>query len=105
MAALVGVLCVGPWGPRLLAQGVTTAAIHGTVQAADGSEVDGASVEVVNGASGFRSAGEVRRGRFLVQGLEIGGPYSVTVERLGFLPTRVEDVYLELGERHDVAIL
>jgi hypothetical protein len=98
MVAFVGIGSLGPLKSELLAQGVTTATIQGTVRAADGSDVDGARVEVVNGATGFAVDVEVRSGRFLVQGLEIGGPYSIQVERFGLIPQRLEDVFLGLGE-------
>ncbi|MGH7562878.1 MAG: carboxypeptidase-like regulatory domain-containing protein, partial [Gemmatimonadota bacterium] len=81
-----------PSGPVLLAQGVTTAAIRGTVRAADGSDADGTRVLVRNRATGFMAESEVRYGRFLVQGLEVGGPYMVTLDRLGYLPERREQV-------------
>lgn len=83
----------------LLAQGVTTAALHGTVHSSDGAGIDGTRVVVVNTATGFVALADVRRGRFLVQGLEIGGPYSITIRRPGYQPERREGVFLALGER------
>lgn len=91
-------MALGGLASDLGAQGVTTAAIQGVVRSADGSDVDGARVEVVNDATGFRVEGEVRHGRFLVQGLEIGGPYTIEVERLGFRAQRIEGLFLRLGE-------
>lgn len=98
LAVLVGIAALVPWSSALLAQGVTTAAIRGTVRAADGSDVDGARVEVANTATGFVVEAEVRHGRFLAQGLEVGGPYTITLERLGFLPQYHQPVFLRLGE-------
>ena len=46
--------------------------------------------------------GEARRGRFLIQGLEVGGPYIVGVQRLGYREQRREGVYLHLGEPLEV---
>jgi hypothetical protein len=85
-------------GTGLHAQGVTTVAIGGTVRMADGSDPEGARVVVRNGATGFLLDTEVRRGRFLVQGLEAGGPYSITVRRIGALARRWDGVVLTLGE-------
>ena len=87
----------------LLAQGVTTAAIRGTVSASGGGDADGARVEVLHTATGFAVEGVVREGRFLFQGLEVGGPYTVTVERFGSLPAVREAVFLRLGEPLDLA--
>ena len=104
-AALVAIAALAIPVPNLHAQGATTAAIQGLVRATDGSDVEGARVEVLNTATGFVVAGEVRHGRFLVQGLEIGGPYTITVARLGLQLQRIEDVYLRLGEARDLAFI
>jgi hypothetical protein len=85
-------------GSGLEAQGVTTAAVRGAVSAADGSDTDGTRVRVVNTATGFVAHSEVRHGRFLSQGLEVGRPYTITLQRLGFLPQQREGVFLTLGE-------
>ena len=98
IAAVVAAAAPMPTGSDLLAQGVTTAAIEGTVRATDGTDVDGAEVQVVNAATGFVTKGYVRHGRFLVQGLEVGGPYTVTVRRLGFHEQGRESVVLKLAE-------
>jgi hypothetical protein len=92
-----GVACLLPVR-TCLAQGVTTAGIHGRVVAADGSSVDGARVRILNTATGYAVHSEVQHGRFLVQGLEMGGPYTVTVSRLGFRSEQREQVVLRLGE-------
>lgn len=82
---------------NLRAQGIASSAIGGVVRASDGSDVESAVVTVVNTATGYVQEAEVRHGRFLVPGLEVGGPYTVVVERLGFRPRRKEGVYLRLG--------
>ncbi|MGH7572460.1 MAG: TonB-dependent receptor domain-containing protein [Gemmatimonadota bacterium] len=89
----------------LLAQGVTTAAIRGTVRAADDTDTDGTRIEILNTATGFVVESEVRHGRFLVQGLEVGGPYAITVERLGFLTERRAPVFLTLGQPLELAFV
>src|SRR5438132_2323920 len=95
-AALLAIL---PAFGRPLAQGVTTAAINGSVRAPTDGRLDGARVEAVNRATGFRVTTEVRGGRFSLAGLEIGVPYDVTVRQLGFAPQRRSRVYLGLGDR------
>ncbi len=65
---------------------------------ADGSDPEGARVVVRSTATGFVLDTEVRRGRFLVQGLEAGGPYTITVRRIGALAQRWDGVFLTLGE-------
>ncbi|MGI8617460.1 MAG: TonB-dependent receptor domain-containing protein [Gemmatimonadaceae bacterium] len=96
---------VSLWGGALAtavraasAQGITTAAIHGTVDSEDGASMDGARVRVISSATGFVVDTHVRRGRFLVQGIEVGGPYVIEIRRIGFVPQRSGPVYVTLGE-------
>ncbi len=105
IAAFAAAAFLAPADASLLAQGLTTAAVRGTVHAADGTEVDGAAVTVVNVATGFELEGEARDGRFLIQGLEVGGPYTITVELPGFLPERREGVFLSLGQPRELAFI
>ncbi|HEX2190578.1 MAG TPA: TonB-dependent receptor [Longimicrobiaceae bacterium] len=68
----------------LAAQGVTTAALGGTVTA-NGQPVAGAEVTVRNTATGFsRTATTGQDGRYFVPNLLPGGPYSVTASGAGF---------------------
>ena len=76
-----------------VAQGVT-----GTIRAEGVESVDGARVRITHSATGFAAEVEARRGRFLIPGLEPGGPYTVTVRRLGFVAQQRERVMLELGQ-------
>jgi hypothetical protein len=39
----------------------------------------------------------------MVQGLESGGPYTIDVRHIGFVPHQLKQLYLALGERRDVA--
>ena len=106
LATLVAASCAlagtFPSPSPLLAQGVTTAAIAGAVHAPDGFEVDGAHVTVTNTANGFVVRSEVRHGRFEVSSLEVGGPYLVTLSRIGFHPQQRAGIVLALGERHEL---
>ena len=69
------------------AQGVTTGAVSGRVVDDTGAPVVGASISVVNTTTGATSrATATRDGRYLVQGLEVGGPYSVTARKPGYVP-------------------
>jgi Carboxypeptidase regulatory-like domain len=87
-----------PAGRTLPAQSVSAAAIRGSLRTPDGGSIDGAQVRVVNTATGFAVETAVRKGRFLVSGLEVGGPYTITVRRLGFLPQERGPLFLTLGE-------
>ena len=104
-AALVA-LAAAP--ARLQAQGVTTGAISGFVQDSAGAPLGGAAVEVRYTATGFRgSAVTNTRGFYLVQGLEPGGPYTVTARAIGYRAERAEGVRVGLGQatRHDFRLV
>jgi hypothetical protein len=66
-------------------QGVTTGAVSGRITSETGAPLPGASISVINMATGSSSrAVAARDGRYLVQGLEVGGPYSVTARHPGY---------------------
>ena len=85
-------------GSAASAQGVSSSGIRGTVRADAVTDIQGARVRVMHTATGFAAEVEAQRGRFLIQGLEPGGPYTVTVRRLGYVPQRRERIFLKLGE-------
>ncbi len=97
--AAVALLAVGT---SLEGQGTTTAEIHGTVRVSSGAPVEGARVTVIHRPTGGAVETLVRHGRFLVGGLEVGGPYSVRVRRLGSAPQERTDIYLAIGQRLDL---
>ena len=72
---------------QLAAQGVTTGAVSGTVTSEQGQALDGVQIQVRNASTGA-SAGTLTRadGRYFVQGLEVGGPYTITARRIGYAP-------------------
>jgi hypothetical protein len=96
-AVLVAAL-VGQTG-ALAAQGVTTAAVSGTVFSEQGKGLEGAQVQVTNRNTGAR-AGALSRadGRYYVQGLEVGGPYTVSIRRIGYAPRDSNNLMLSLGQ-------
>ncbi len=85
--------------PAVRAQGVTTGAITGKVTDASGQPVALADVRIVNRSTGYATSSRTREnGVFLVQGLEVGGPYSVTVRAIGHQPYQRDDVDVGLSE-------
>lgn len=95
--AAVAALLVSP-DSVAFAQGVATSGIRGSIRAENAASVDGARVRVTHTATGFAAEVEALHGRFFIQGLEPGGPYTVTVRRLGFVAQQREHVLLRLGE-------
>jgi hypothetical protein len=98
-------LALGGLALELSAQGTTTAAISGQVTQGAGQPVAEAQVQIRNTVTGYNTGTLTRAdGRYYVQGLEVGGPYTVTVRRLGFEPQTREGIILRLGQnyRHDL---
>ena len=56
---------------RLLAQGVTTGAVSGTVTDPSGAPIEGAQIQVRNAQTGFSAGGITRAtGQYSIQGVE-----------------------------------
>jgi hypothetical protein len=97
MLGVATVLTVG-LAARLSAQGVTTGAMSGTVTNAQGQAIEGVRVQVRNGSTGATSGTLTRAdGRYFIQGLEVGGPYSITARRIGYSPQTKDDLRVALG--------
>ena len=83
----------------LAAQGVTTGAVGGFVYDEDGQPLAGASVTAVHLESGARYSAVSRPGgAFDLPNMRVGGPYTVTVEFIGFGARSEEDVFVLLGQ-------
>lgn len=79
------------------AQGTTASGIQGTVRTATGEPIDDARVTATHTGTGYGVEVIARRGRFVIQGLESGGPYSVSVRRIGFEPQRRDGLVVGAG--------
>ena len=83
---------------------VTTSAISGKIVDASGESVPGATVIAVHNPSGTQYyAVTSNEGRYTIQGMRPGGPYTVTVSLLGYKDAVVDDVNLQLGQTKNVA--
>jgi len=74
------------------------------VRVAAGEGADGAQVRVTNRATGYSVETTVRSGRFVVSGLDVGGPYIVSVRHLGYAPYTSEGLSLTLGSRRELDV-
>lgn len=82
----------------VLAQGVTTSSISGTVYDEAGEPLPGATVVAVHTPSGTRYGTSTRvNGNFNLPTVRVGGPYTITISFVGFEPWESEEIYLELG--------
>lgn len=77
---------------------VTTSAMSGRVVDEAQQPVIGASVIAVHEPSGSRYTAVTNNdGRYTLQGLRTGGPYTVTISYLGYGKKTFEKLFLELG--------
>ncbi len=79
---------------------VTTSSMTGKVSLEGSSEpIIGASVQVTHEPSGTRYAAATNAdGRFNIQGMRVGGPYTVTISYLGHQTKTFKNITLQLGE-------
>jgi hypothetical protein len=90
----------------LAAQGVTTAAIVGSVTEADSTPIADAVISVTNTSTGERWQTATRsRGRYVVEYLAVGGPYIVEARAIGFAPASRTGIQVSLGERRRVDLI
>ena len=99
-SALVTALCLAMLAPSLAAQGVTSAAITGIVTGRDSNAIQEATVTAINASNGERWQTLTHAGgRYTLDYLTIGGPYTLEVRAIGYSPFTVSGVILSLGER------
>ncbi|WP_260482138.1 TonB-dependent receptor [Sphingomicrobium flavum] len=76
----------------------TTSGVQGAVQAEDGAAISGATVTVTDTRTGQVSTLTTgSEGRFSVQNLPTGGPYTVTATAGGYQGQTVNDLFLTLS--------
>ncbi len=78
---------------------VTTASLGGRVTDSNGEAVPGATVVAVHTPSGSQYYGLTNaEGRYSINGMRTGGPYTVEVSCLGYRKVNYTDVTLQLAE-------
>ena len=89
----------------ILAQ-VTTSALSGKVTMEDtGEEVIGATIQAVHEPSGTKYAAVTNTsGRFTIQGMRNGGPYTVNVSYIGYETKTFKDLELQLAETYELNV-
>lgn len=82
---------------------VTTSSLNGSVSDQQGGPVVGATVVAIHTPSGTQYFAVVNaEGRFTINGMRSGGPYSVEVACLGYQSVTYTDVTLQLGEAYAI---
>lgn len=83
----------------MFAQGVTTAALNGTVQDMNGQPLPGANVMATHQPSGTKYGVTTREdGRYNLPNLRVGGPYTVSVSLIGYAKQERGEIYLQLSQ-------
>jgi hypothetical protein len=93
----ISILCLAVFGLR--AQGITSSSMDGKVTDQKGGELPGANVVATHVPSGTEYGISSRSdGRFNLNGLRVGGPYTVRVSFVGYKDQTRENIFLELGQ-------
>lgn len=102
---LCGLLMSLALAATALGQGITTSAINGFVNNAQGVPVSGATVTAVHEPSGTRATTTSRaNGQFELSNLRVGGPYTVTVSAPGVAIDAQREIYVEAGRAIDLTL-
>ncbi|MDQ3604758.1 MAG: TonB-dependent receptor [Gemmatimonadota bacterium] len=105
-AILLWVLALGLTASAgsVLAQGVTTSAISGTVTNQQGEPVPGVEVIATNTSTGIEARATTRSGgRYLLPGLQPGGPYRVEARGLGYGSRSRIGINLVLSQTEEIS--
>jgi hypothetical protein len=97
-------ICVLLWpAGRANAQGVTTGATSGVVKDAQGAVIPGATILAVHQSSGstYEAVTQVD-GRFVIPGMRVGGPYTITASLPGFTSEAKNNMTVSLGVTQDL---
>lgn len=84
---------------------VTTSSLSGKVTDPDKEAIIGATVQAIHEPSGTRYGAITNiDGRYTIQGMRAGGPYSVEVSYIGYQTMMYKDVTLQLGEVYNLNV-
>jgi hypothetical protein len=90
-------------GKNVLAQGVTTASINGTVTDAKGA-IPGATVTITHTPTGTVYSTVTRAdGRYNIPNLRVGGPYTFKVTFIGYANFVQEGINLNIGQDQKIS--
>jgi hypothetical protein len=84
---------------------ITTSSITGIVKSEAGENLTGATVTATHEPSGtVYSTITQKNGVFTMQGLRIGGPYTLVVNFVGLEPQTFNNIILQLGESYNINV-
>lgn len=84
---------------NVLAQGVTTGGLTGTITDATGAAIEAAQIQVRNPRTGYNVGTTSRSsGLYTIQGIEPNAGYIITVRRIGYAPMTRDGITVSLGQ-------
>ena len=82
------------------AQGISGAAVEGRVAGPAGESIPNARVSLVDSSTGrYQRSTSGTTGRFTFENVPVGGPYTVEVRAIGFVPRAIPGIFVHLGDR------
>src|SRR6185436_14382546 len=85
---------------------MTTSSVRGTVKGADdGVPMAGVEVTIVEESTGTEQTTTTNeQGGFAFNNMQVGGPYHVTANLMGFKPSEEKGIFLTANRTRDVAL-
>jgi hypothetical protein len=100
---LILALCGAGVSPRVVGAQTSNAQFSGLVRAADDAPIAGATVVLKHEPSGMmRETRTSAVGRYVFPGVNLGGPYTVTVRGVGYAPASRGGLMITIGDRLSV---
>ena len=100
--SVLGLLSVSLSTPALFAQ-INFAAVQGTITDAGGATVDSAVVTIINTSTGITTTAKTNsRGFYTFPQLQIGGPYTISVDSQGFKKFELTGILLNLNDNRTI---
>ena len=82
---------------------ITTSSMAGQVSGTDGEDIIGATIRVTHEPSGTTyNAVTNADGRWAIQGMRVGGPYTVKISYIGYAERDYTGINLQLGETYNL---
>lgn len=84
---------------------ITTSTLRGNVSLEGAPTSAGATVIAIHTPTGTEyDTVSDSSGKFIIEGMQVGGPYSVEISFIGYETFRENGIYLKLGEKHSVTV-
>src|SRR5215213_11966888 len=87
------------------AQGVTTGGVTGFVTDSAGNALENVTISITNRTTGVSNRTISRAGgRYNLNSLEVGGPYTLDARRIGFAPYTQNNIFIQLSQQDRIDI-